>query len=142
MRCIQEPLFPEIGYRCTPGHARRCARAMCTDCQCACGGANHGAYNGSNREEAHMRISHYEIDRLLSTAHHLVIRDLGPWDQFLTVTNNAAHVVAELVATGALRPAQRLLYFDSEGRLDEIVIAHGRFAGFAPIDPAGEAAHP
>jgi hypothetical protein len=61
----------------------------------------------------------------------LTIRDLGPWDRFATITNTADEVVAELVAEGTLREGQRLYYYDSEGRLDELLVREGRFAGFA-----------
>jgi len=30
----------------------------------------------------------------------LIIRDLGPWDKFMTVTNNAENVVKELFEAG------------------------------------------
>lgn len=60
---------------------------------------------------------------------HLTIRDLGPWDRFPSVTNDAENVVAELRMK--LKAGQRLFYYDSEGRLDEIVIdERGNFAGF------------
>ena len=62
----------------------------------------------------------------------LTIRDLGPWDRYMTVTNAAEEVVAELTAEGKLTNSQRLFYYDSEGRLDEILTHQGRFAGFAP----------
>jgi hypothetical protein len=60
----------------------------------------------------------------------LVIQDIGPWDSFPTVTNAAETVVAELVASKHLTEGRRLLYYDSEGELDEIVVQNGRFAGF------------
>ena len=60
----------------------------------------------------------------------LVIRDAGPWDKHLTVTNDAEHVVANLVKAGKLPEGRRLFYFDSDGQTDEIVVKDGRFAGF------------
>ena len=68
----------------------------------------------------------------------LVIRDVGPWDYHKTITNDAEWVVAELFRLGLLAPAQRLLYYDSEGDLAEIVIANGGFFGFRPA-PAPQA---
>jgi len=59
----------------------------------------------------------------------LVIKDLHP-SGHPTVTNDAEGVVEELVASGRLRPFQRLLYYDTEGRLDELLVLDGRFAGF------------
>lgn len=65
----------------------------------------------------------------------LVIRDVGPWDRHPTVTNDAEWVVEALVAQGRLPNGRRLWYYDSEGRLDEIIVQDGRFAGFAPAKP-------
>ncbi len=62
----------------------------------------------------------------------LVIRDMGPWDKHRTVTNGAEHVVEELVNQGKLPDGRRLLYYDSDDVLDEIVVKDGKFAGFKP----------
>jgi hypothetical protein len=62
----------------------------------------------------------------------LVIRDVGPWDQFPTVTNDAEDVVDRLVVEGQLPPGRRLFYIDSEGQMDQILVKEGKFAGFAP----------
>lgn len=66
------------------------------------------------------------------TEEPLVIRDIGPWDKYMTVTNAAETVVGELVDRGALPPGRRLFYYDSEGQQDELVVKDGRFAGYAP----------
>lgn len=76
-----------------------------------------------------MRGSHANFEMVRSDAASIVIRDVGPWDRHPTVTNDAEHVVSELRAT---LNGRRLLYFDSGGRLDEILVRDGRFAGFAP----------
>jgi len=61
----------------------------------------------------------------------LVISDTGgPTDT--SVTNAAEMVVATLVKEGKLPPGRRLLYYDSLGTLDELVVKDGRFAGFKP----------
>lgn len=62
----------------------------------------------------------------------LVIRDIGPWDQHPTITNDAEHVVERLIIDGHLPPGRRLFYYDSEGDLGELLIEDNRFAGFAP----------
>lgn len=49
-----------------------------------------------------------------------------------SVTNDAEAVVAELIAGGFLPGDRRLLYYDSEGMLDELLIKDGRFVGSAP----------
>lgn len=65
----------------------------------------------------------------------LIIRDVGPWDEHPTVTNDAEAVVSELLAKGMLPRGRQLLYYDSEGELTEIVVRNGRFGGFrAPMD--------
>lgn len=66
------------------------------------------------------------------------MRDLGPWDQYLTVTNAAEQVVADLIKTGVLQPDQRLFCYDSAGQLDEMLVREGKFAGFA-FAPEGAA---
>lgn len=62
----------------------------------------------------------------------IVIRDVGPWDQHPSVTNDAEGVVERLAAEDWLPPGRRLFYYDSDNQLDEILIEAGRFAGFAP----------
>lgn len=63
----------------------------------------------------------------------LVIRDIGPWDRFATVTNCAEQVVAELQQR--VGPYRCLLYYDSEGELTELLISAERtFAGYAPVN--------
>ena len=60
----------------------------------------------------------------------LRINDVGPWDRHLTVTNGAETVVEELADR---LNGRRLEYFDSTGRLDQLLVKDGKFAGFAPI---------
>lgn len=58
----------------------------------------------------------------------LLIRDLGPWDQHLTVTNGAEIVVEQLAAC---LNGRKLDYIDSDGDVDQLVVKDGKFAGFA-----------
>jgi hypothetical protein len=81
------------------------------------------------------RSAQYEVVRLESTRDTLVIRDVGPHDQFRTITNDAEAVVAELFALGLLESGRRLLYYDSSGDLDELVHQDGAFHGFKPGYP-------
>jgi hypothetical protein len=74
---------------------------------------------------AHFGIEHEDDDKV-------VLRDIGPWDRNRTITNDAEHVV-EYVAH-RLR-GRRLFYYDSEGEYGELVVADGKFAGFAPASP-------
>ena len=63
----------------------------------------------------------------------LVLRDLGPWERHLTVTNDAEGVVARV---RELLGDRRLFYIDSDGQLDELLVKDGQFAGFAAGAPA------
>jgi hypothetical protein len=63
----------------------------------------------------------------------LVIRDIGPWEEYMSVTNGVESVVEELYNIGYLPPGRRLFYFDSEGQLDEIVVKDGKFVKFVPL---------
>jgi hypothetical protein len=65
------------------------------------------------------------------TARHLLIRDIGPWNVYPTVTNDAEEVVKKLAP---ILGDRRLFYFDSEGELDELLVNNGHFAGFAVVD--------
>lgn len=72
---------------------------------------------------------------VVATPDKLVLRDVGPWDRFMTVTNDAENVVRVEVATGLLRNGMRLYYYDSEGEFTEILLRettrHGpQFMGF------------
>jgi len=61
---------------------------------------------------------------------NVVIKDTG-CDSGLSATNDAENVVRKLVL-GLPLGTRRLFYFDSAGRLDEIRVEQGAFAGFAP----------
>lgn len=80
-------------------------------------------------------MKHCRIDIVKEecTPAQLVIRDVGPWDKFLTVTNAAEGVVEFLTGLALLPPGRKLFYYDSDGQLDELKVdARGQFAGFAP----------
>jgi len=76
------------------------------------------------------RWANYEIVHCESNREVLVLRDLGPWDEFLTVTNDIENVVKKLSLVGKLGNGRRLVYLDSEGELTEVRVVNGRFAGF------------
>lgn len=75
-----------------------------------------------------MKRTNYEIVEM--TPERVVIRDLGPWHKYLTITNGAEGVVDELYKQGKLVYGQKLFYYDSEGRMDEITHQNGSFTGF------------
>lgn len=79
-----------------------------------------------------MRTSNYAILNE-STRDILVIRDMGPWSVFKSVTNDAENVVETLFEEGYLDNSRRLWYYDSDGNLDELVHEDGKFKGFAPV---------
>lgn len=77
-----------------------------------------------------IRRANYEIVK--ADAAEVVIRDLGPWTEFLTITNWAEELVRELVSSGVLKAGARLFYYDSEGELDELLLDGVRLVDFAP----------
>ena len=64
----------------------------------------------------------------------LIIRDEGPWDLYPTITNNAEEVILDLWNQGIIWNDRRVLYYDSEGELDELRHEGMRFTGFSFID--------
>ena len=61
----------------------------------------------------------------------LAIKDIGPWDEYLTVTNDIENVVRRLYASGDLVHGQSLNVVDSEGDCDTVIHEHGEFVSFA-----------
>jgi hypothetical protein len=57
----------------------------------------------------------------------LVLKDIGPWNKFLTVTNDIEWVVSQVAPR---LNGRILLYHDSEDRPDRIIVRNGKFAGF------------
>jgi len=62
----------------------------------------------------------------------IVLQDLGPWDHFQTITNDAENVVAYLYKSGRLvPPTKQIVYFDSDGEATELKHdGMGNFTGF------------
>lgn len=71
----------------------------------------------------------YNFEVIESTDEALLIKDLGPWDKYHTITNAAELIVDELLGTVKDR---RLEYIDSNGERGRLLIRSGKFAGFAP----------
>lgn len=57
----------------------------------------------------------------------IVLRDIGPWSHYPTITNRAEEVVAMMLPV--LR-GRSLRYYDSDGELTELRIVDGKFDGF------------
>lgn len=65
------------------------------------------------------------------TPNYVIIKDIGPWNKYKTITNDADGLVLFLSRELGKR---RLFYFDSEGELAELLHdGQGTFKGFAPI---------
>lgn len=77
-----------------------------------------------------MRNANYEV--VERTEDYIIIRDIGPWGYYMTITNAAEQVVAELVPR---LNGRRLYYYDSVGCLDELVIKDYKFHGFRSGGP-------
>lgn len=60
---------------------------------------------------------------------NFVIKDIGH-DMYPSITNDAEAVVKEVAPQ--MKEGQKLLYYDSDGDLDELLVKDGEFAGFAP----------
>ena len=72
------------------------------------------------------RRSNYSVVK--SDAEKIILRDIGPWDQYLTITNDAENVIEDL---SPVLHGRRVLYYDSEGELTELRHKDGVFTGFA-----------
>lgn len=57
----------------------------------------------------------------------LIIEDVGPWDEYPTITND---VEGAVMRVADILGERRLFYYDSEGELDEILVEHGHFVAF------------
>jgi hypothetical protein len=123
--------------RCTKGWEDRCAHSKGTRCHCACGGENHG------EEAKQIKMDFMARPRSKPKANYeivgdepgkpLVLRDLGPWDEYLTITNDAEGVVMALAAAGKLDRKPRLLYLDSYKELTELLYEESTFLGFKAV---------
>ena len=80
-----------------------------------------------------MSRSYYAILYGESTPGILVIRDVGGNSGYMSVTNDAETVVEELVSGGHLTPGRRLLYYDTDNALSELVVEDGKFKGFKDL---------
>lgn len=80
------------------------------------------------------RRSNYKVIEI--TASHILLKDIGPWDQHLSITNDAENVVADMTPHLETMDGRRrrLLYLDSEGVATELKVgSDGMFQTFAPV---------
>lgn len=76
------------------------------------------------------RIAKYEVSALNSK--YVLLKDLGPWDKYPTITNSAEEVVSEVMVW--LMPNQRIFYYDSNGILTELIHKDGMFHSFLDVE--------
>jgi hypothetical protein len=68
---------------------------------------------------------------LTNTAEVIVLEDLGPWDHFSTITNDAEAVVQYLFKSGQATGTKQIVYFDSDYIATELCHdGKGNFTGF------------
>lgn len=77
-----------------------------------------------------MRTVRARYKILLDMQYYLLLHDLGPWDEFMTITNAAEGVVKEVAHRLGKR---RLFYYDSENKLTELVVRDGAFIAFKNV---------
>lgn len=68
------------------------------------------------------------------TDEFILIEDIGPHDQYKTITNAAEWVVEQLVPR---LKGRKLYYIDSDHQTDQLLIHDGKFSGFARGGPDG-----
>ena len=73
------------------------------------------------------REARFDIVEILPD--RITLKDLGPWDEHLTITNDAESVVKTLLP---ILRKKRLFYYDSEGELTELIIKDEKFVTFGP----------
>lgn len=82
-----------------------------------------------------MKTPNYKI--ISEDKNQITIQDVGPWNEFPTVTNGAELVVKELADAGKL-DGRTLRAIDSVGDMDELEYQGDRFTGFRFIARAPE----
>ena len=68
---------------------------------------------------------------LTNTTQVIVLEDLGPWDTYKTITNDAEAVVKYLFKSGQATGTKQIVYFDSDYIATELCHdGKGNFTGF------------
>ena len=75
-----------------------------------------------------MKRSNYVINS--EDENQIVLKDLGPWDQYLTITNDAENIIEELSAE---QKEKIIYYFDSNSVLTELLVLDGKLKGFRDV---------
>lgn len=78
--------------------------------------------------------SNFIINRV--TPEVIELKDIGPWNKYQTITNDAEAVVAHLHQKEMLTPEKQIVYMDSNGEWTEIFHdGMGNFEGFGFSQP-------
>ena len=81
-----------------------------------------------------MRHAQFRIEQ--ATSEKLVLGDMGPWDKYMTITNDAEYVVEQVASMLGNR---KLFYYDSANILTEIILYRGnKFSGFKWVEAIKE----
>jgi|HubBroStandDraft_6_1064221.scaffolds.fasta_scaffold310963_3 hypothetical protein len=78
-----------------------------------------------------MRLPNFEVVADETDESQITLRDLGPHSEFPTITNAAEALIKFLANERILENGRKLLYYDSEGDLDQLHHWEGRFVRFA-----------
>jgi len=73
-------------------------------------------------------MRHAKFSIVGSYADRIIIKDDGPWNLYPTITNDPEWAVEQMAD---VLNGRHLLYIDSEGRMDQLRVNAGHFAGFA-----------
>jgi hypothetical protein len=69
---------------------------------------------------------------LSNSSEVIVLRDLGPWDTYKTITNDAEAVVKYLFKSGQATGTKQIIYYDSDGETTKLNHdGMGNFTGFS-----------
>lgn len=80
----------------------------------------------------HHRMPNFYVDTDLQ---HMIVRDIGPWDVYPTITN-AAEVLVKHLHDHHNLGVRELFYYDTEGQLDQLVHdGNGNFLTFKSGGP-------
>lgn len=77
-------------------------------------------------------MAKYEVVEVQEADNYVLLRDVGPWHLYMTITNSAEEVVQEVLAKYGNR---KIYYIDSEGQTDQLKHDGEKFTGFAPGGP-------
>lgn len=75
-----------------------------------------------------MRKANYAI--LSNDNTHITLEDIGPWNIYLTITNDIDNIVSDLYKKSLLTNEKEFSYIDSDGFVTYIKHKDGKFISF------------